>query len=61
VGALCARAAVLGAWLNVRTNLAGLRNRSAVARILEEGARLAEAAPGREAAVLALAEGHIGA
>src|SRR5690606_15008721 len=27
VGALCARAAVRGAWLNVRTNVAGLKDR----------------------------------
>jgi glutamate formiminotransferase/formiminotetrahydrofolate cyclodeaminase len=30
VGALCARSAVLGAWLNVRTNLVGLKHPEAV-------------------------------
>jgi len=37
VGALCVRAAVRGAWLNVRTNTGGIRDVAALAPILEEG------------------------
>lgn len=60
VGALAARSAVLGAWLNVRTNVPGLRDRGAVAEILAAGHRLAAAAADREAEILALAEERIG-
>jgi glutamate formiminotransferase/formiminotetrahydrofolate cyclodeaminase len=58
VGALCARAAVRGAWLNVRTNVAGVKDRSAIEGILSEGARLEKAAAEREAEILALVERH---
>jgi glutamate formiminotransferase/formiminotetrahydrofolate cyclodeaminase len=37
VGALCARAAVLGAFLNVRINAAGFDNATYVAAILQRG------------------------
>ncbi len=56
VGALCARAAVRGAWLNVRTNAAGIKDRGAIASILEEGARLDRAAADREAEILQIVE-----
>jgi glutamate formiminotransferase / formiminotetrahydrofolate cyclodeaminase len=56
VGALAARSAVLGAWLNVRTNLASLKDRTAVEDIVREGARLAAEVTAREQAVLAAAE-----
>jgi glutamate formiminotransferase/formiminotetrahydrofolate cyclodeaminase len=56
VGALCARAAVRGAWLNVRTNAGGIRNKGAIASILEEGARLEQEAERREVQILAIAE-----
>ncbi len=56
VGALAARSAVLGAWLNVRTNLASLKDRTAVEDIVREGARLAAEVAAREQAVLAAAE-----
>ena len=49
VGALAARAAVLGAWLNVRTNLPGLADRARADTMLAEGARMElEAAEERE-------------
>ncbi|MFN0179492.1 MAG: glutamate formimidoyltransferase [Gemmatimonadales bacterium] len=60
VGALCARAAVLGAWLNVRTNVASLKNRAAVGGLLAEGATLAAAAATHAAAIEAVVEGKIG-
>lgn len=56
VGALCARAAVRGAWLNVRTNVAGVRDHGAISGILEQGARLDQEAAGLEAAILAIVE-----
>ncbi len=49
VGALCARAAVRGAWLNVRINESGIRDRDFVERALKEAEdidRLAEVLEG---------------
>ena len=40
VGALCARAAVRGAWLNVLVNVSGLNDKSWAEPILEEGKKL---------------------
>ena len=48
VGALCARSAVLGAWLNVRTNVAGLSDPGAVEPWLEEGRGIAAEVAGLE-------------
>ena len=56
VGAICARAAVRGAWLNVRTNAPGIKNSSAIAPILEAGAQLERRAAEREAEILTLVE-----
>jgi glutamate formiminotransferase/formiminotetrahydrofolate cyclodeaminase len=56
VGALCVRAAVRGAWLNVRTNAGGIKNKGAIASILEEGARLEQDAGRRETEILAIVE-----
>lgn len=56
VGAICARAAVRGAWLNVRTNVAGIRDHGAIADILAQGADLERDAAAREAAILAVVE-----
>lgn len=57
VGALCARAAVRGAWLNVRTNVAGLKDKTSVAKILTDGARLEREAAEKEAEILGIVEG----
>jgi glutamate formiminotransferase/formiminotetrahydrofolate cyclodeaminase len=59
VGALCARAAIRGAWLNVRTNASAVKNREAIRGILEEGARLDADAAEREAAILRLVEARL--
>ncbi len=59
VGALCARAAVLGAWLNVQINAADLPDRDFAARQLERGADLAAKAKAREAEVLARVEARL--
>jgi glutamate formiminotransferase/formiminotetrahydrofolate cyclodeaminase len=56
VGAICARAAVRGAWLNVRTNATGLKDRAYQATVLDEGARLEAEAAAHESAILALVE-----
>lgn len=52
VGALAARSAVLGAWLNVRINAAGIKNRELVDPILEEAADMAKQAQERESVIL---------
>ena len=52
VGALAARSAVLGAWLNGRINAAGIKNRALVDPILEEAAAMAKLAREREDAIL---------
>lgn len=40
VGALCTRAAVRGAWLNVQTNAGGIKEKGSIDAILKDGARL---------------------
>jgi glutamate formiminotransferase/formiminotetrahydrofolate cyclodeaminase len=60
VGALCARSAVLGAWLNVRTNVPGLRDQTAVAGILADGIRIAAEAVRCEGEIQRAVEAKIG-
>lgn len=52
VGALAARAAVLGAYLNVRINAAGLKDREQADNLLKEAADIAATAIRRETEVL---------
>jgi glutamate formiminotransferase/formiminotetrahydrofolate cyclodeaminase len=59
VGVLCTRAAIRGAWLNVRTNASGIRNKAAIATILDEGSRLDKAAEVQEREILAVVEGKM--
>jgi len=54
VGALALRAAIRGAWLNVRTNATGIEDKRAIAQILVEGARLEAEAAQREEEILAI-------
>ncbi|MGE0441778.1 MAG: glutamate formimidoyltransferase [Gemmatimonadales bacterium] len=56
VGALCVRTAVLGAWLNVRTNLAGLKQPERVAGLIADGDLIVAAATSAEADILAIVE-----
>lgn len=60
VGALAARAAVLGAGLNVRINAAGLKDRTAADRLVDEADALIARANEREAAILAKTNAKIG-
>jgi glutamate formiminotransferase/formiminotetrahydrofolate cyclodeaminase len=56
VGALCARAAVRGAWLNVRTNASSIKNQDSIAAILKEGPLLEQEAEKRERAILEIVD-----
>jgi len=60
VGALCARAAVRGAWLNVRTNASGMKDKSAIANVLADGIKLDAAAARLEAEILEIVERKFG-
>jgi glutamate formiminotransferase / formiminotetrahydrofolate cyclodeaminase len=60
VGALCARAAVLGAFLNVRINAAGYDDKSYVAQVLEKGAAIEAETIRKEGAILQLVKDKIG-
>lgn len=54
VGALAARAAVLGANLNVRINAAGLKDRETAKKLIDEASEIASKAQEREVEVLAI-------
>ncbi len=56
VGALCARSAVMGAYLNVRINAAGLTDEAAVSEYVRRGRALQDRAVAREAEILAEVE-----
>jgi glutamate formiminotransferase / formiminotetrahydrofolate cyclodeaminase len=56
VGALCARAAVRGAFLNVKINAPGLEDRIFAEKALAEGAKMAAAADAAELEILNLME-----
>ncbi len=60
VGALCARLAVRGAWLNVQINASGMKDQSAIGHILQDGPDLLRRAADAEARVIALVEKAIG-
>ena len=59
VGALAARAAVLGAELNVKINAAGLKDREAADRILRDAEEIASSACQREKAILEIVNSKI--
>jgi glutamate formiminotransferase / formiminotetrahydrofolate cyclodeaminase len=60
VGALCARAGVLGAYLNVRINAGGYDDKTFVKEILAKGATLEEKTIRAEAEILAIVNEKIG-
>lgn len=59
VGVLAARAAVLGAYLNVKINAVGLKDKTVADQILKEASELAEAANRRESEILGIVNGII--
>ena len=59
VGALAARAAVLGAQLNVRINAAGLKDRAKADELTAEAAEIAKKACEREASIIEIVNGKI--
>lgn len=61
VGALCARAAVAGAWLNVRINLPGNKDQEFVTRVRTEGAVMDKKSRELEAEILAKVESVLAA
>ncbi len=60
VGALCARTAVIGAFMNVRINAAGFHNKNAVDDLLAKGRVLQNAAMQEEAVILQIVNEKIG-
>jgi len=54
VGALCARTAVMGAFLNVKINASGLNDKTYVENILAKGKEVEEKAQALEAEILAI-------
>ena len=56
VGALALRAAIRGAWLNVRTNATGIDDQRAIAGILKQGIVIEREAETREAEILGVVE-----
>jgi len=61
VGALCARAGVLGAFMNVRINASGYDDKAFVADILARGAKIQEQTIRAEAEIMEIVDKKIGA
>jgi glutamate formiminotransferase/formiminotetrahydrofolate cyclodeaminase len=59
VGALCARAAVRGAFLNVKVNCSGLKDKDFVNHIVAEGEKIAQKAMDLENEIMALVESKL--
>jgi glutamate formiminotransferase/formiminotetrahydrofolate cyclodeaminase len=60
VGALCARAAVLGAFLNVRINVKSYEDKEFATGILKRGGEIVRKAQEKEKEILAIVDGKIG-
>lgn len=59
VGALCARAAIRGAFMNVRVNASGLKDEDFVADILAKGQAIEDKAAALEAEVMAIVDAKL--
>jgi len=59
VGALAARSAVMGAFLNVKINAAGLSDKSFAADIIARGQDIQDRAIAKEAEILVIVNGKI--
>ena len=60
VGALAARSAVLGAFLNVKINAAGLKDRELAEKLIQEATIIAEKAVALEQEIIAKVNEKIG-
>lgn len=60
VGALCIRTAVHGAYLNVKINAAGIKDRSIADKILEEAAEIVKATDVKEGEIISVVDTVIG-
>jgi glutamate formiminotransferase/formiminotetrahydrofolate cyclodeaminase len=60
VGALCARTAVRGAYMNVRINASGLKDKEFVSKVIEEGAQIELKALELENEIVKIVDGKIG-
>jgi glutamate formiminotransferase/formiminotetrahydrofolate cyclodeaminase len=61
VGALCARSAVMGAFLNVKINAAGLKDRSYADTVLASGSEIVSKAIALETEIMAIVDRKIAA
>jgi glutamate formiminotransferase/formiminotetrahydrofolate cyclodeaminase len=59
VGALCARAAVYGSFLNVKVNAMGLNDKEYAAKVVSEGAAVVAQADGLEKEILAVVNARL--
>jgi glutamate formiminotransferase/formiminotetrahydrofolate cyclodeaminase len=60
VGALCIRSAVMGAFLNVKINAAGLEDREFASRVLKEGTEIETEAIRKEQEIVGIVNTKIG-
>ena len=60
VGALCARSAVMGAFMNVRINAAGYDDKEYVNDVIAKGKEIEEKAIALEREILGVVNGKIG-
>jgi glutamate formiminotransferase / formiminotetrahydrofolate cyclodeaminase len=60
VGALCARAAVSGAFMNVRINAAGYNDKKFVEEVISKGRLLEQKALAEEAEIVKIVNAKIG-
>jgi glutamate formiminotransferase/formiminotetrahydrofolate cyclodeaminase len=60
VGALCARTAIMGAFMNVKINTGDLKDKEFVADILKRGQEIQDKAVEKEAKVVAKVNAAIG-
>ena len=59
VGAICARSAVMGAYLNVKINTAGLDDKKYVDDVIAKGKKIQEKAIALEKEILAIVESKL--
>ena len=60
VGALCARSAVMGAFLNVKINAAGLKDRDFAQKMIARGSEIERESIQAESDILAIVNEKIG-